>query len=461
MLPILILSVLGIVNLFLGFSRNKGLQLPFAVVSVLAALGAVYAEYVSGYAYTSSAVNSMMTTDKVSAAFSGIILLAGLLVLPLSEKYIAKPHAQAAEYFSIMLFALVGALMMVSFENLLMLFLGLEILSISLYVLTGSDKRNLRGNEAALKYLLMGSFATGVLLFGVALLYGASGSFSLSEIALFVDGLNGQSNPMLYMGLLLVLIGILFKLSAAPFHFWTPDVYEGAPTVFTAFMATVVKVAGFGALYKLLSVSFADVYNWWWATVAGVSALTLVVGNLAAAQQTSVKRMLAYSGISHAGYMLIAVAALSGRSQEAIIFYSLSYTLATVAAFGVLIAVSDKKHNGDNFESFNGLASADPLCAAAMAVSMLSMAGIPLTGGFFGKFFVFSAALEKGLVWMLIVAVLMSAVGVYYYFKVIIAMYFRSGTAQKPQVSGLFRLVLLLCTAATLVLGLIPGLTGI
>ena len=241
------------------------------------------------------------------------------------------------------MFSLVGAVMMVGFQNLIMLFVGVEILSVSMYVLTGSDKRNLRSNEAALKYFLMGAFTTGIMLFGMALLYGATGSFTLSGIASYAANPQVGLSLLLYVGLLMLLIGLLFKVSAAPFHFWTPDVYDGAPTIFTAFMSTVVKTAGFAALFRLLSVSFMGVYQFWWVILAVITAITLIISNVTAVYQNSFKRMMAYSSISHAGYLFIGLASLGAQTKQAIVFYSLAYSIATISAFGVLLLVSQQR----------------------------------------------------------------------------------------------------------------------
>jgi NADH-quinone oxidoreductase subunit N len=455
MIPIILLSVFGIVTLFLGFQKTRNTLLPASLLFLLIAFVA------NGYYWnndqTGAYFSEMMTIDNVSVAFSGIVLLSAMLILPLSNQYIDDPNAQPAEYYAILLFSLVGAIMMVSYENIIMLFVGIEILSISMYVLTGSHKRSLKSNEAALKYFLMGSFATGILLFGVALMYGATGSFKLSEMAAFVQTAQGADTPMLYLGLTLALIGILFKVSAAPFHFWTPDVYEGAPSLFTAFMSTVVKAAGFGALYKLLSVSFTPAYDFWWIFVATMTVLTLVIANITAVYQQSFKRMMAYSSISHAGYLLIALVAFNEKSQQAILFYSLAYSLATVSAFGVMMAVAAQRGKED-YDSFNGLGKTNPFLAFVMTVSMCSLAGIPLTAGFFGKFFVFVSAVERGLSWLLVVAVLASAVSIYYYFRVVIAMYMKSSTENRIEVHSNFKTVLSITTMLTLLLGLLPGL---
>lgn len=459
MLPIILLSILGLLVLFLGFQKSKNLLLPATLLVLVLTLIANFANWNDA---PSLYFKGMLFENKLTMAFSGIVLISALLISALTRGFIDDEAAQPAEYYAIMLFSLVGAIIMIGYENLLMLFVGVEILSVSMYVLTGSDKRNLRSNEAALKYLLMGSFATGIMLFGMALLYGATGSFNLTALKSYVLT-NPSPSVMMYVGLLMLLIGMLFKVSAAPFHFWTPDVYDGAPTVFTAFMSTIVKTAGFAAIYRLLSGSFSGVYTFWWSTLAGITVLTLLAGNITAVYQNSFKRMMAYSSISHAGYLLLSLTALSTQSQDAIVFYSLAYSLATISAFGVLMIVGKEtgvrsNEVSENFNVFNGLGKKNPLLAFVLTVSMLSLAGIPLTAGFWGKFFVFSSVVERGLTWILIVAVLMSAVGIYYYFKAVIAAYMREGEGNAIKVPQFYRLVLIVTTIITLFFGLLPDL---
>ncbi len=462
MFPIVLLSVFGIALLFLGFLKSKAILLPATLLFLLITLAVNFLDWNKTYLY----FNDMLRTNNLAMVFTAIILLSAFLVVALSGSLLESDESQPAEYYGIILFSLVGAVMMVSYENLIMLFVGVEILSVAMYVLTGSDKRNLRSNEAALKYFLMGAFTTGIMLFGMALLYGATGSFTLAGIGAYTAHAQGLS-LLLYVGLLLLLIGLLFKVSAAPFHFWTPDVYDGAPTIFTAFMSTVVKTAGFAALFRLLSVSFVGVYGFWWTILAIITAITLVVGNVTAVYQNSFKRVMAYSSISHAGYLLIGLAALSALSKQAIVFYSLAYSVATISAFGILLLVAKQRSiqtiigdgaTNENFDSFNGLAKQNPFLGFAMTVSMLSLAGIPLTAGFWGKFYMFSTAVERGQIWLLVVAVLMSAVGIYYYFRVIIAMYFRDGATEAIRVAPFYRYVLLAATLLTLGLGIAPGL---
>ena len=463
MLPIVALSLSGIALLFLGFQKSRVLLIPAALLLLVVALVVNFYDWNKTYLY----FGGMLKTDNLSMVFTAIVLGSAFLVIALSSQFIEDDEAQPAEYYGIIMFSLVGAVMMIGFENLIMLFVGVEALSIAMYVLTGSDKRNLRSNEAALKYFLMGAFTTGILLFGMALIYGATGSFTLAGIAAYAANPQVGLSLLLYVGLLMMLIGLLFKVSAAPFHFWTPDVYDGAPTIFTAFMSTVVKTAGFAALFKLLSVSFNGVYNFWWVMLAIMAAITLVIGNITAVYQNSFKRMMAYSSISHAGYLLIGLAALSAQSEQAIVFYSLAYSVATISAFGVLIIVAQQRPAqtltsggvaGNNFDDFNGLARQNPLLGLAMTVSMLSLAGIPLTAGFWGKFYIFSTAVERGQIWLLVIAVLMSAVGIYYYFRVIIAMYFRDGATEPIRVSPVYQYVFVAAIAITIGLGVAPGL---
>jgi len=460
MTAIIALSLLGILNLFLGFwlSRKtiQAATLLFLVGSMaLTALDWNHEMLWYGH---------MFHTTNTSISFSLIIQLAAFMVVSFSKGFgNDEEHTHPAEYYAILLFSVVGAILMVSFDHLIMFFVGLEILSVAMYVLTGSDKRNLRSNEAALKYFLMGSFATGILLFGITLVYGATRSFYLANIAVAIANTPPESTPVfLSIGVLLILVGFLFKISAAPFHFWTPDVYEGAPTIFTMFMSTVVKAASFAALYQLLSGPFGTMYGTWVYPIYYISMLTLLVGNITAVYQQSVKRMLAYSSISHAGYMLLTVSANQTSTPSTILYYSLSYTLATIVAFGIVMLVAEyqtgRTEKPENFTSFEGLAKQNPGLAFCFTISMLSLAGIPLTAGFWGKFFVFSDIFTRHVYYPVILAIVMSAVGVYYYFKGIIAIYFKEGKIEHIELPGLVKFAMWTCTIGTLILGVYPSI---
>lgn len=460
MYPIILLSVFGIATLFIGLSKSRNLLLPSALLFVIVAFLSGVVDWGSGellYFYDMLRVNNHII------AFGFIVMLSAFMVLAMTGGFLDDEDAQPAEYFALILFSLVGALVMISFENMIMFFIGLEILSIAMYVLAGSEKRNLRSNEASLKYFLMGAFASGILLFGIALLYAATGSFELQGYKAYTL-LNPEQTPLFQAGLILLLVGMLFKISAAPFHFWTPDVYEGTPTIFTTFMSTVVKTAGVAALYRVLAESFAAIHTQWWVILATITVLTLLIGNISAVYQKSFKRMMAYSAISHAGYLLIALTALSEKSATAILFYSLAYSLATITAFGVLILVSsvhpltEDGQPNESFEIFNGLAEKNPLLAFVLTVAMLSLAGIPLSAGFWGKFMVLSAAAEKGMYWLLVFAMLMAVIGLFYYLRVVIAVYMKEGETGRIRVAPFFRIVLIAAAVATILFGLVPGL---
>lgn len=478
MYPIVLLSVFGIVVLFLGFAKSKSVLLPATLLFLLIAFLSNFIDWNEGNVFY---FYDMLKVSNMTIAFNAVIMLSAFMIVAMTAGFVDIDEAQPAEYYALMLFSLVGAFMMVGYQHMIVLFLGVEILSIAMYVLTGSDKRNVRSNEAALKYLLMGAFATGIMLFGIVLIYGATGSFNLSEIHGYLTSLPLHVAPveatspyqlggnaaqsvsfLIYPGILLLLVGMLFKVSAAPFHFWTPDVYDGAPTIFTTFMATVVKTAGFAAIFRLLSGSFTTIYDFWWMTLATITVLTLLIGNIGAVYQKSFKRMMAYSSISHAGFLLIALTALNKQTENAIIFYSLAYSLSTITAFGVLILVSKQKslegHPKETFEAFDGLAKKNPLLAFVMTVSMLSLAGIPLTAGFWGKFFVFGSAVDRGITWLIVVAILMSTVSIYYYFRVIISAYLKEGITSSIRVAPFYQFVLIAATVITILFGLAPGL---
>jgi NADH-quinone oxidoreductase subunit N len=457
MYPIIALSLTGLITLFLGFLPSKNVLLPATLFFITLALVVNFIDWNSPGLY----FNEMLEVNNMSLIFIAILLVSALLVMALSGGFLDDPFAQPAEYYALIQFSLVGTIMMVTYNNLIMLFIGIEILSVAMYVLTGSDKRNIRGNEATIKYFLMGAFATGILLFGMAMYYGATLSFDINVVDSLLN--SSPERPVyLWIGITFMLIGMLFKVSAAPFHFWTPDVYEGAPTIFTTYMSTIVKTAGFAAIYKIVSVSFGEVYHFWWVMIAVVAVLSLVISNITAVYQQNFKRMLAYSSISHAGYLLLAVVGMSSQSDASIAFYSLAYTLATISAFGVLMAVSkDRLVNGrpdERISVLNGLAKKDGFLAFVLTVSMLSLSGIPLTAGFWGKFFVFSDVASRGYVWLMIIAILMSAVGIYYYFKPIRAAYMKPSEDFIITVRPIYKIVLGLTTFASILLGILPSL---
>ncbi|MGE5423830.1 MAG: NADH-quinone oxidoreductase subunit N, partial [Syntrophothermus sp.] len=312
-------------------------------------------------------------------------------------------------------------------------------------------------NEATLKYFLLGSFLSTFLLFGIALIYGATRSFDIGTISVWVTANATHLPPLFLAGLFLMIIGLAFKIAVVPFHFWAPDVYEGTPTLVTAFMATVVKIAGIVALYRLFSFGFGAISGVWEQTIWMFAVLTIVVGNFTALYQKGLKRMLAYSSISHSGYMMLAVVAFSSKSGGALLLYSAAYSVATITAFGVLTMIRGAKGD-DHFSSFEGMGRKNPVEAVALAVAMLSLAGIPPLAGFISKYYLFSTAMEKGYLWLLIVALLGSAISVAYYFRPIIGMFMKEGDGIKIETRASFKWHVLVLSGITLLLGLFPFL---
>ena len=451
---LIVISILAIVVLYLGLFKVKSGLMPVSVLGLLLALGFSVAEWDSG---ASPIFSGMMLFDNFAVAFSSLCISVTVLIFLLSKGYFEKISEHLAEYYTIILFALAGCVMMVSYNNLSMLFVGLEIMSVSLYILAGIRKKDFASNEASLKYFLMGAFSTGFLLFGIALIYGASGTFNLQEIAQYVNNPENIIEPIFYVGLVLMIVGLVFKIGAAPFHFWTPDVYEGAPTLITTFMSTVVKIAGFAAFLRIFQTSFANLSAFWIPTLTTITILTLFVGNLTALYQNHFKRLLAYSSISHAGYMLFAIVSLGSASENAIFIYALAYSLASVTAFGILILVKAKT-GSDAIDSFNGLSKTNPFLALALTIAMLSFAGIPATAGFIGKFYMFSTALSHAHIWLVAIAVVNAIIAMYYYFKVIIAMYFKdANSVNNIKVPALYQIVLGLSLVLTILIGVYPS----
>lgn len=450
---IFVISGLGIFSLLAEVFNIRKFIFPVVILGLLVSALLLVFDWNEGTAFYSN----MLTFDNYAVAFSITLSLTAMLWFLMSKDYFENT-ANVTDHFALILFSLVGASFMVSYSNLAMLFLGIEVLSIALYILAGSNFGNIFSNEASFKYFLMGSFATGFLLFGIALIYGVTGSFELSIIASKISAGTGDTTTWLYAGILMLIVGLAFKVSAVPFHFWAPDVYEGSPTVVTTFMSTIVKIAAFAGFYRLFSTCFGSVYEEWAIVVQVITILTLLVANITAVYQHSVKRMLAYSSVSHAGYLLISLVAMNEISASAILYYVVAYAAATITAFSVLHIVESREENAV-VDSFNGLAKRNPYLAFCMAISMLSLAGIPPLAGFFGKYYLFTVAFQSGYIGLVLVAVLTSLIGIYYYFRLIIAMYLKS--TEKGlifEVPARHTVVLTLCVLLSVVFGVFPDL---
>jgi NADH-quinone oxidoreductase subunit N len=448
---IITITVTALVVLYAGLFKAKKALLPLTLIGLLTALTFVVTSWNTSITYY-----GMMQMDNFALAFSGITILGTLFIFLLTQNYFAADSENTAEYFTLILFALAGIIIMLSYQNMSMLFIGVEIMSVSLYILAGIRKSNFASNEASLKYFLMGAFSTGFLLFGITLIYGATGSFDLTAINQYLVGNYKAISPMFYPGVILLMIGLSFKIGAAPFHFWTPDVYEGSPTLITSFMSTVVKTAGFAAFIRLFAGTLAPLHDFWLPPLLAIVCLTLFIGNVTALFQKNFKRMLAYSSISHAGYLLFSLVTLTSSSSNNVLVYAAAYTFASIIAFAVLILVKQKTGN-DHFDSFNGLAKRNPLVALALTIAMLSLAGIPLTAGFIGKYLMFLNVMKEYQVYLVAFAILNALIGFYYYFRVIVAMYFKEGGELELETPVQYKVVLVLSLAITLFLGVYPA----
>lgn len=461
MTALIALFLTGLIALFSAFAKKSQLVLGIIVLGVLTTLGLLVYEWDHP---TEVYKLRGLIFDHYAIGFSFITMVITLLVCLVAYDRYQKRTEHIGDYYALMIFSACGALCLFSFSNLFLLFLGVEILSIPLYVLAGSKKSDLRSNEAALKYFLMGAFATGILLFGIALIYGSTGSFDLDTIR-GVAIMQGKMPVMFLVGLVMMLVAMFFKVGAAPFHFWSPDVYTGSPTIITSFMATVVKIAAFGAFLRLFYYCFSPMpfQSIWVPTMAVVAALTMTVANVTAVFQDNFKRLLAWSSVSHVGYILMAVIAMNGNSHFNLMFYLTSYALATLLIFTIYMKVKDNAgHEG--VAAFNGMGKKHPMLAGMVVLGIVSLAGIPPTAGFFGKYFLFADVFGE-YPWLVIIAILNSTISIYYYFKVIQAMYFNeAGTEETTagvKVPVLNQSVVIVCCLGILSLGVLSGFLNI
>ncbi len=403
----------------------------------------------------------MIALDGFRYATAVIFLIGAILAVMASLRYLVRERVLVPEYYVLLLLATVGMLFMGGGADLIVIFLGLELMSVSIYVLTGINRRSVFGAESALKYFLMGAFATGFFLYGVALIYGATGTTNLTQIHFQVTSLGLQANPMLVAGVGLLLIGFGFKVAAVPFHMWVPDVYDGAPTPITAYMATAVKAAGFAALIRVLLHGFGASAEVWQHAVQWLAVLTMVVGNLVALAQTQLKRMLAYSSIGHAGYLLVAVASASEQGAAAFLFYVLAYTLMTLGAFTVLAVAGRDGERDVAIDDLSGLATRRPWLAFAMAVFMLSLLGFPGTAGFIGKWSILSSVIQANQGPLAVILVLASVVSAGYYLPVVMVMYMKPAASaevhEATQLIGAARWVVGVAAVLLLLFGVWPN----
>jgi NADH-quinone oxidoreductase subunit N len=466
--PMLLLVALGCVILiaetFAKESNRSGLAW-LGVAGCVGALGLLVGQWPDATTPTTH-FQGMLVVDRMSLYLDAAFLVAALLTLLFAPGYLREQGFEFGEFYALILFATAGMMMVVHAANFVSLLIGIETMSLAAYVLTGCWRRSLRSSEAAIKYFLMGAFATGFLVYGMAMVYGTTGgALGYAQIAAKVPA--ASKTPLFYLGEYFILIALAFKVAAVPFHMWAPDTYEGAPTPVTGFMAAGVKAAAFGGIVRIMGEAFGSPLlvfdNTGWASILSVlAAVTMTLGNLAALRQENVKRLLAYSSIAHAGYLLIGVVAGGlgvASAKPAVLFYLVGYTFTTLGAFGVVSWIGNRRDERLLVDDWAGLGAARPGVALAMTLFLLSLGGVPPTGGFFGKFYLFKAAMESPqLTWLVVVGVLNSVISVYYYLRIVVAMYFKDASRPlQPTDSASMRAGLLITAVAVVLLGVFPG----
>jgi NADH-quinone oxidoreductase subunit N len=450
---VIALSVLAVVTMFLGIFNLRRFLLPVAGLGLVVSLGLS----VCDWGQTQSWYHNMFVTDNFSAAFGGLMIFSTLCILLIPTRYLSENDSHLEAIYALILFSLIGGLLMISASNLVTFFVGLEILSISLYILAASHKTSVFSNEAGMKYFIMGSFASAFLLLGIALMFGATNSLYYQDIFTYINTFPGTLPTILKAGIILVAIGMAFKVAAAPFHFWAPDVYHGSPTLISVYMITTIKVAGFAAFLRLTQMCFGTDTSIWAMSLAVISAISIVVGNFSALAQTKTKRMLAYSSVAHTGYFLLALVSVNKGSASIFLYYSLAYVLSNIVAFAVIIQLKQSLANS-GFEAFNGLARKNRVVALSMAIAMLSLTGIPPLAGFLAKYLAFTSAIQYGFLWLVLIAIAGSVVSIFYYFKPVINMYMKPADELEVSFPKISVGLIIVLSLLTIVAGVAPGL---
>jgi len=433
--------------------RQNQLLAGFSVLMIL--LAAAMSFFLADYPQTAYA--GMFAVDSFSTFFKMILYLGTALTVMMSGKYLLKEGIVQGEYYVLLLFALVGTMIMVSATDLLLIYIGLELQALSIYVLTGFLKADARSNEASLKYIILGAFSSGIFLYGMSLFYGLTGTTNLSEMSSELSN-QGLSDPMLTLATLFMLVGLLFKVGAVPFHMWVPDIYQGAPSPITAYLAVASKAAAFAVIIRIFMYDLVALQPIWIVSTAVIAVLTMATGSFVALVQKNIKRMLAYSSIAHAGFLILGLVAGGKDGMASIMLYLLVYTFMMVGIFAVIILLNRGSAAGEPIEDFSGLAKNHAGLAFMSLIFLFSLAGIPPTGGFFAKFYLLAALVDKGHVVLAVIAVLLSAVAAWFYLRIIMLMYVHQPVAPTElQISPSLKVVLLIATVGTLLSGLLPA----
>ncbi|MBV8550813.1 MAG: NADH-quinone oxidoreductase subunit N [Acidobacteriaceae bacterium] len=458
-LPETLLTVFGIIVMMVEAALPAASKRTSLGVLSLIGIAAAFAANIAANESSGPAFSNMIMVDGYGTFFRAVVLVVGFLCILASLGYLEREQSQKGEYYALMLFSMVGQCILATSSDLIMVFIGLEISSIATYILAGFLRDDRRNNEAALKYFLLGSFATAFLLYGIAWIYGLIGSTNLIEIRRALDQ-GTQPGVLAGLAAALMFVGFAFKVSAVPFQMWAPDVYQGAAAPVSAFMSTGPKAAAFAIFFRVFLVSFRPLNARWIWLVWGCALATMIVGNFAALLQTNVKRLLGYSSIAHAGYVLVALTASSQVGVAAAMFYLAAYALMNIGAFAVISHIAQRHEQYVRIEDLAGLGRREPVTAALLAIFVFSLIGIPLTGGFFGKFYIFQAALNSHLIWLTVLGLMNSGIAAYYYLKIIVAIYMQepgTATAQLPPPSMSLRIAIWASAIGVLFLGIFPG----
>lgn len=458
MSTLIAVSGLGIVCLLLEILNLRKILVPVTLLLLVGILGMTIAEFYLGESFFDRDAYNMIVSTSYSRGFSILFIILATLVIAMSPEFYKDKMEKIADYVSLKVFLLAGAIAMVSFGNLSMFFIGIEVLSIAAYVLASSNPTRVSSNEAGMKYFIMGAFASSFILFGIALVYGAIGSFDIATITQ-VSALEGENLPIWFnMGFVMILVGLLFKASVVPFHFWAPDVYEGSPTIVTTLMSTLVKVAAIATLYKVVVILGVAMTPAVQVSIGVFSILSLTVGNITALNQKSLKRMMAYSGISHAGFMMMDLLSTSSNATNSLLYYAAAYSLAGIAAFAVIMAVSEGKGH-ENIENLYGLARRNPLLAGILTCALVSLGGIPIFAGFFAKLFMFTQMIEAGYLILVIFGIINSIIAIFYYFGTANVMFTKEPSSVTPlKVPVRYILVASIAIILNLILGIYPSI---
>ena len=455
-MTMLIVALAAMATMLAEAFRRKDERMPIGGLGVIGLVGAIAA---AGLLWDRNAVGfGVIQADNFSLFVTVVVAVIGLFTIMFSSEVVEREGIPSGEYYTLTLFSVVGMMMMASATDLLVIFIALEIMSIAVYVLTGIKRTDAAGTEASFKYFLLGSFSSAFFLYGIAFSYAVSGSTRLDALSTAIAQSASAPGPMVWLAMGLLLVGFAFKVSAVPFHMWTPDAYEGAPTVVTGFMSTGVKAAAVAAFLRVFLSAFEPLRGDWTQLLTWIAMLTMVVGTVVGVAQTNVKRMLAYSSIAHAGYLLAGIIAASAIGKSAVLFYLASYAVANVGAFGVIAFIATRERNTGELTDFTGLWYAKPMLAVLMAVFLLSLGGFPPMAGFIAKWYIFAAAVNEGFYTLAIVGVLTSVVSVFFYLRIVVMMFMSSNKAELevPPFGIVGTLGLALAAIATFYLGILP-----